>query len=270
MKTNFRLAFAGAALACALPAAAQIAFYEHEGFQGRSFETQQPVQNFRRQGYPEHAESVIVTRGRWEVCEGRRFEGRCVVLRRGQYPSLQAMGLGDRVMSVRPVPREARAEQLQFAPPPVVQEDYRRRRGEQLFQADVTDVRAVVGPPERRCWVESQQVQSGPSGNQVGGTIAGAVIGGILGHQVGSGRGNDLATALGAVAGGAIGNNVARDDAPPTYQQNVRRCENVQSSGPPAYYDVTYHFRGRDYRVQMATPPGRSVTVNGNGEPRAG
>jgi uncharacterized protein YcfJ len=268
MKTKFRLSFAAVAVSCALPAAAQITFYEGEAFQGRSFETQQPVQNFRRQGFPEYAESAVVTRGRWEVCERRRFEGRCVVLRRGQYPSLQAMGLGERVMSVRPVPREARAEQLQFAPPPVVQDDYRRRRGEPLFQAEVTDVRAVVGPPERRCWVESREVQGGPSGNQVGGTIAGAVIGGILGHQVGSGRGNDLATAIGAIAGGAVGNNVTRDDAP-SYRQDVRRCENVQSSGPPAYYDVAYRFKGREYRVQMANPPGRTVTVNANGEPRA-
>src|SRR4051812_1525044 len=117
MKTTIRLGLGAAAIACALPAAAQITFYEGEGFQGRSFETQQPVQNFRRNNFSEYASSAVVTRGRWEVCEGRRFEGRCVVLRRGQYPSLQAMGLGDRVMSVRPVPREARAEQLQFAPP---------------------------------------------------------------------------------------------------------------------------------------------------------
>ena len=269
MRTKFHRAIAAAAMACALPAAAQITFYEGEGFQGRSFETQQAVQGFRRQGFTNYAESAVVTRGRWEVCEGRGFQGRCVVLRRGQYPSLQAMGLGDRIMSVRPVPREARAEQLQFAPPPVVQEDYRRRRGERLFEAEVTDVRAVVGPPERRCWVENREVQGGPGGNQVGGTIAGAVIGGILGHQVGSGRGNDLATAIGALAGGAVGNNMTREDTP-TYRQDVRRCENVQSSGPPAYYDVTYRFKGRDYRVQMANPPGRTVTVNGQGEPRAG
>jgi uncharacterized protein YcfJ len=267
MKTNFRLAFGAAAFACALPAAAQITFYEGERFQGRSFETQQPVQNFKRANFPEWASSAVVTRGRWEVCERRRFEGQCVVLRRGQYPSLQAMGLGDRIMSVRPVPREARAEQLQFAPPPVVADDYRRRRGEKLFEADVTAVRAVVGPPERRCWTESQQVQGGPSGNQVGGTIAGAVIGGILGHQVGSGRGNDAATVAGAVAGAAIGHNYGSEGPTTTFTRDVRRCDQV--NGPPQYWDVTYRFRGQDRYVMLTKPPGRTIAVNGAGEPRA-
>src|SRR5207244_1954967 len=73
----------------------------------------------------------------------------------------------------------------------------------------VASVRAVVGPPEQRCWVEREQVQSG-GGPNVPGAIVGGVIGGILGHQIGSGRGNDAATAGGAVAGAAIGANVNR------------------------------------------------------------
>jgi uncharacterized protein YcfJ len=32
---------------------------------------------------------------------------------------------------------------------------------------------------------------------------------------------------------------------------------------------VTYEFRGQQHRVQMARDPGRTVTVNRNGEPRA-
>jgi hypothetical protein len=48
----------------------------------------------------------------------------------------------------------------------------------------------------------------------------------------------------------------------------VRRCE---ISGVPAsvrYWDVTYDFRGRHYRVRMATAPGRTIRVNRRGDPR--
>ena len=76
-----------------------------------------------------------------------------------------------------------------------------------MYEAPVTSVRAVVGPPEQRCWVEQQQSTSVAT-TQCPGAIAGAVIGGILGHQVGSGRGRDVATGVGALAGGAVGANV--------------------------------------------------------------
>ena len=95
--------------------------------------------------------------------------------------------------------------------------DYRRRRNERLYEADVTSVRAVLGTPEQRCWVEREQVTQERSGANVPGAIAGAIIGGILGHQVGSGRGNDVATVGGVVAGGVVGANVGRDGGTQTY-----------------------------------------------------
>ena len=36
----------------------------------------------------------------------------------------------------------------------------------------------------------------------------------------------------------------------------------------PEYWDVAYNFRGVEHRVQMTTAPGRTITVNGKGEPR--
>jgi uncharacterized protein YcfJ len=98
----------------------------------------------------------------------------------------------------------------------------------------------------------------------VGGAIAGAVVGGILGHQVGRGRGQDLATAGGAIAGGAIGANAGKTG---TYDRDVKHCETVANETPD-YWDVTYDFRGVEHHVQMTDPPGRTVTVNGRGEPR--
>ena len=267
MNSNIKSALGLSILMVATQAAAQITFYEGEGFRGRAFTTDKQVWNFERYGFNDRASSVVVDRGRWEVCEDARFEGKCVVLRRGSYDSLRGMGMNNRISSVRPVGERARYENEAPAPLAAPTYEYRRRPNERTFEAQVTSVRAVVGPPEQRCWVERQQVtEPGRGEPNVGGAIAGAIIGGVLGHQVGGGRGKDVATAGGAIAGAAIGSNVDRDGGG-TYARDVRRCENV-ASGPPAYWDVTYNFRGMDHRVQMSSPPGPTILVNQRGEPR--
>ena len=98
------------ALAFAGHAAAQITFYQGEGFRGRAFSSTGPVRNFERFGFNDRASSVVVERGRWEVCSDARFEGRCVVLRRGSYDSLTRIGLNDRISSARPVSEKTRYE----------------------------------------------------------------------------------------------------------------------------------------------------------------
>ena len=243
-------------------AMAQITFYEGEGFRGRAFTADKRVYDFERFGFNDRASSVVVDRGRWEVCEDSGFGGRCAVLRHGSYDSLRGMGLDNRISSVRPVGGQARFENE--APPPLAAPtyEYRHRPSERLYEASVTSVRAVVGPPERRCWMEREQV-GGRGEPNVGGAIVGGIIGGILGHQVGGGRGKDAATAGGAIAGAAIGSNVGREG----YARDVERCETA-ASGPPEYWDVTYDFRGVEHRVQMSSPPGRTVMVNQRGEPR--
>ena len=157
------------------------------------------------------------------------------------------------------------AQRLAASAPPVVY-DYRRRQGETLYEAPVTSVRAVVGPPQQRCWVERQVVDPG-NGINVPGAIVGGVVGGILGHQIGSGHGQDVATGIGAASGAVIGANVGR--APDTvYTQDVQRCENVPSVGSLDYWDVTYTFRGYEHHVQTTSPPGQTIIVNADGEPR--
>ncbi len=262
-----RTALAIAATAIATQASAQVTFYENDSFQGRSFTTQKSVGNFERFGFNDRASSVVVSRDRWEVCQDARFQGRCIVLRPGNYPSLAAMGLDDRISSVRNVSRNMHVEDNRYAPAPLVTYDARRRHNERLYEANVTSVRAVMGEAEQRCWVEREQVSQDRGDRNVGGAIAGAVIGGILGHQVGNGRGNDLATVGGAIAGGAIGSNVGRDGH--STGHDVQRCETVTSQAHPAYWDVTYSFRGREHRAQLTAPPGQTVTVNERGEPRA-
>ena len=158
MRRILRSALAVAAVAISALAAAEITFYEREGFQGRSFTTDRQVGNLERFGFNDRASSVVVIGDRWEVCEDARFSGRCVVLRPGRYPSLAAMGLNDRISSVRDVSRNARIDDNRYAPAPVAVYDNRRRNDERLYEANVTSVRAVVGTPEQRCWVEQEQV----------------------------------------------------------------------------------------------------------------
>lgn len=267
MRRTLKALMGVAVIGLAGQAAAQITLYQGEGFRGPVFSTDRPVRNFERIGFNDRASSAIVERGSWEVCEDEQFHGRCAVLRRGSYPSLASIGMNNRISSVRPVSGGESYSTVVAPPPPAPIYEYRQRPDERLYQAPVTYVRAVVGPPEQRCWVERQQVVEDRGSANVPGAIVGAVIGGVLGHQVGGGRGKDIATAGGAVAGAAVGANVGRGGTT-SYGQDVQRCETVAHQGPPDYWDVGYNFRGLEHRVQMSAPPGPTITVNGNGEPR--
>jgi uncharacterized protein YcfJ len=260
MNAILKSALAVAAVAIATQAAAaDVTFYEREGFRGRSFTTDRPVEDFASYGFNNRASSAVIRGGdRWKLCEDAQFN-RCFVLRPGSYPTLRALGMNNLISSARPVV---------VAPAPVAARDYRRGRNERLYEANVTSVRAVVGPPEQRCWVEREQVVQDRGDANVPGAVAGAVIGGILGHQVGGGRGQDLATVGGAVAGAAVGANVGRDGGRQVRTQDVQRCASVPSQARPDHWDVTYNFRGQEHRVQMTAPPGPTVTVNKRGEPR--
>ena len=266
MQMTLKTLFGVAAIGFAAQAAGQVTLYEGEGFRGRAFTVDKPVANFERSGFNDRARSAVVNGGRWEVCEDARFEGRCTVLRRGSYESLSGMGMNEKISSVRPVNRASYENE---APAPIAAPayEYRQRPSERLYQAPVTSVHAVVGPPEQRCWVERERVVDDRGGANVPGAVVGAIIGGVLGHQVGGGRGRDVATVGGAVAGAAIGANTGGGGSG-VYGQNVQRCTNVPSQGRPEYWDVTYNFKGMQHRVQMSAPPGPTVTVNGNGEPR--
>jgi uncharacterized protein YcfJ len=246
-------------------ASGQVTFYERDGFAGRSFTTVQSIDNFVQNNFNDRASSVVVTGSPWELCDNVRYSGRCVVLRPGQYPTMASMGLNDRVSSVRAVSPDQRNGAQGYGPQPVAAPDYRRRNDERLYQANVTSVRAVLGTPEQRCWVEPGQVAQ-PQGNaNIPAAIAGALLGGILGHQVGGGTGKDLATAGGLIAGAAIGANIGRNDSAP---QDVQRCESIPNRAQAQYWDVSYNFRGQEHRTQMTAPPGATVTVNEQGEPR--
>jgi uncharacterized protein YcfJ len=253
-----------------LPMAGEIIFYEEEGFRGREFATRADVPSLREFGFNNRASSVVVLGERWEACERSEYRGGCVILRPGRYPNLAAMGINDSISSVRAVQPGARFDTGRYAPQPTPVYDWRRRPEERLHTVNVDSVRAVyAAAQQQRCWVEREQVSQPSRGDpNVGGAVVGGLIGGILGHQVGGGTGRDLATIGGAVAGAAIGANAGRDGSTTT-TQNVQRCAAVPAQGRPDYWDVSYHFRGVEHHMQTSTPPGPTVLVNENGEPRS-
>ena len=78
MHIAIKRAAAMALVACAAHASAQVTFFEHENYQGRSFSADRPVGDFERFGFNDRASSVVVDGGRWEACEDVRFGGRCI------------------------------------------------------------------------------------------------------------------------------------------------------------------------------------------------
>jgi uncharacterized protein YcfJ len=267
MNITTKTALAASALVLATQAMAQITFYEGQNFRGRAFTTSKQIANFGRNGFNDAASSIVVDKGRWEVCEDANFRGRCAVLRHGSYDNLASSGMSNSISSVRPADNRRRYDNEVAAPMETPNYAWRRRANERVYDAPVTAVRAVMGPPSQHCWVERQQVSNNDRGDpNVGGAVLGALIGGVLGHQVGGGNGKKIATVGGAVAGGVIGSNVGRGESTVS-SQDVQRCENT-ASGTPAYWDVTYNFRGQDHQLQMTAAPGTTIAVNRDGEPR--
>jgi len=229
MRMLTKTAIAVCTLVLGSQAMAQIVLYEGEGYRGRSVVINKDLRNLDRRGLGDKASSIVVERGRWEVCEQPRFQGRCAVLRRGNYPNLRGTGLEENISSIR---RANERRRYDNEPQAAAGDDYkyRRRANERTSEVPVTSVRAIMGPPNQRCWVERQ---AAPAPADPGA----AFIAGILGYQIGP--------------------------AP----QNVQRCTTVQ--GAPVHYEVTYNFRGSPRTVQMAAPPANNrVIVNARGEPR--
>ncbi len=233
--------------------APSITFFRDSNFAGPSVTAQQGFNEFRDLGLRGRAQSAEVIGGSWEVCPDRQFGGQCMLLRPGRYPTLASMGLNTQVES-------ARASAIN---PINASNDPRRDgRGEtgRFFEVPVTSVRAVIGNPEQRCWIDKEQAGSNPN---VPAAIVGALLGGVLGNQVGGGTGKDIATIGGVVAGAAIGSRIGSGN---TDTRDVRRCEEIPAQARTEYWDVTYSFRGQERRVQLNTAPGRTLTVNEAGD----
>lgn len=103
MSISLKAAMGVAALMVATQAAAQVTLYSRDGFHGEQFTIDGVARNLDRIGFNDSASSAVVTNGSWEVCQDAAFNGRCAILRPGEYPTLASMGLDDEVSSVRPV-----------------------------------------------------------------------------------------------------------------------------------------------------------------------
>ena len=107
------------ALACSGVAMADVTFYEHDNYAGRQLTVRDPIDNFERAGFNDRASSVVVTGRPWEVCDDAGFRGHCFILRPGNYPSLSAMSLNDRISSARGVDRDGQYPDNRWAPAPL-------------------------------------------------------------------------------------------------------------------------------------------------------
>ena len=125
MRAIQRVIAVGAA-ALALPAAAGITVFEHDGFDGRALRALGPAPNLDHQGFNDQASSAIVDSGVYEVCEHAHFGGHCVLLGPGHYRSFNRMGFNDQVSSIRPVAPERLTER--YDSPPALVYEYRSPR----------------------------------------------------------------------------------------------------------------------------------------------
>ena len=87
--------------AAAGAARAEIVLYENDDFNGRTYSSSNSVANLGDSGFNDRASSVRIRGGRWQLCADAYFRGSCVTLGPGEYPSLRAMGMNDKLSSAR-------------------------------------------------------------------------------------------------------------------------------------------------------------------------
>jgi uncharacterized protein YcfJ len=165
------------------------------------------------------------------------------------------------------------------------------RRTSDFDYARVVDVDPImhrfrVSEPRRECFQETRYEPSEPdrgydyrardTHSAAGPMILGGVLGAAVGSQIGSGDGRRAATVAGAVIGTAIGHDVAARRAARSgadryaataYERAayvVERCEvryEQRWEERVEAYDVTYRYRGREYRTRMPYDPGPQLRV---------
>lgn len=95
--------FGATALVASLVASAQITLYGQEGMRGRAFTFEGSEENLQGSRMNDRASSASVRDGQWQLCSEPWYRGSCVTLGPGDYPSLRAIGLNNRVSSIRDV-----------------------------------------------------------------------------------------------------------------------------------------------------------------------
>ena len=110
MNVLIKPVLAAAALAMSLCANAQITLYGQENLRGRAITLDETVQDLVGSRLDDRTSSIFVRDGNWQLCSEPNFRGTCITVGPGEYASLRAAGLNNRVSSVRelgPPPRDA-------------------------------------------------------------------------------------------------------------------------------------------------------------------
>ena len=105
MKAMHWLAAAVAIAGATTTGASELTLYEHDNFGGRRWHLTETATDLGGTSFNDRASSAVIRGGTWQLCTDAYFRGRCVNLQPGDYPSLGAMGLNDRVSSARDVGR---------------------------------------------------------------------------------------------------------------------------------------------------------------------
>ncbi len=91
-------------IGCAAAVAAQeIVLFEAENYGGRRFSVSGSLPNLDPTGFNDRASSAVVRSGIWQLCSDAYYHGDCVTLQPGNYSTLAAMGLANRLSSLREV-----------------------------------------------------------------------------------------------------------------------------------------------------------------------
>jgi hypothetical protein len=80
-----------------------VVVFHDDNFHGESRSIDRAVANFIAISFNDTVSSIVIRRGSWEFCVDADYRGRCLVLERGEYPSLRTFGLNDQLSSVRRV-----------------------------------------------------------------------------------------------------------------------------------------------------------------------
>ena len=89
-------------------AAAQVTVYKDQNFRGPELAVDTAMHDLMPANFHDQISSIVVHSGAWEVCTQPRFQGDCMVLSAGSYPSLPTR-LNHRIESMREAPLYAKS-----------------------------------------------------------------------------------------------------------------------------------------------------------------
>ncbi len=93
-----------ATLVAGAAGAAEMRVYKQPHFSGDELTLRRDATNLAAAGFQDQVSSIEVRSGRWQLCTQPNFQGDCVVIGRGDYPTLEQV-LNHRIESVRQLPR---------------------------------------------------------------------------------------------------------------------------------------------------------------------